>query len=188
MSSDRSASGATGAWARMRVLLSAGLLAACALSSCGFGDTNDPMDERGLHVESIQDRPTLDVITVEYRELAGQIKDVISEIVPGGQWGQYSADKKPSCRENKGDDDPRALRLISASWGLDARPTSEQWDLIRERVTPLLREHGFTTVAMDTKVHEGAVFKVAGPYDGSEYSISFGKALSTGFITGCHLP
>lgn len=172
----------------MRVLLSAGLLAACALSSCGFGDTNDPMDERGRHMESIHDRPTLDVITVEYRELEGQIKDVISDILPGGQWTQHGSDKKPSCRENNGNDDPRALRLVSAVWGLDARPTSEQWDLIRERVTPLLREHGFTTVTMDTTVHEGAVFKVAGPYDGSEYSISFGKALSTGFITGCHLP
>lgn len=165
-----------------RAALSGAVAFAGAMAGCGLATDN------GAPVSSISGRVSLEAVSAELTEAEGRIRDVVSEILPDGQWTQTREPWTSPCRENRGADDPRAKAWLHGNWQYRAIPTTEQWIQIRESVLPIVADYGFTEIAMDTPAGDGAVFKVAGVYEGSRFSIQYNKAIAMSFRSGCHVP
>lgn len=170
----------------------AGLLLATALTltGCGAGpqSAQGVTDNEGTAVTPIQDRPSLEAVRAEFTEAEGRVKDAVAQILPGAGWRLAYEHTTGPCRENDGRDDPRAERLVGGKWELRAVPTEEQWAQIRGRVTEIVAEYGFVGTLMDTPVPDGNAYKVAGRYEGSNFTIAYRKAMVMGFTSGCHIP
>lgn len=164
----------------------AALLLAGAVTLTGCGST--AQTAQGDTVTAIQDRPSLGAVEAEFAVAEDRVKAAVSEILPGPQWRlAYESETSP-CRENEGQDDSRALRVTGGRWELRAVPTEEQWARIREQVTPIVADFGFTEILMDTAVPDGNTYRLAGPFQGSSFMLAYRKAMVMGFTSGCHLP
>lgn len=173
------------------------LAGALALTGCGgieqmargaVGAGPASGDEGGVAVEHVTQRASLEEMLVEFGEAEERVKAAISEVLPGADWEVASEHDTSPCRENRGQDDVRALRLYGTMWSLRLVPTEEQWSRILEKITPIIAEYGYGEGLMDTPTANGAVFKVAGVYDGSAFSVAYKKTVVTHFISGCHIP
>lgn len=173
------------------------LAGALALSGCGGGaqtargaadGVREHFDEGGTDVQSIRERPSFEATLAEFGEAEERVKAAITEILPGAEWELTREHDTSPCRENEGQDDDRAVRLYGTMWALPTVPTEQQWAQIRERVTSIIADYGFSGSLMDTPTANGAVYKVAGVYEGSVFSVAYKQAVVVSAISGCHLP
>lgn len=136
---------------------------------------------------SPQDRPSLEAVAAELTEAEERIRAAVSEVLPAGAWTRVMESRTAPCTEN-GQSARGAKQLFNGNWKLDAKPDELQWTQIRESILPILAEYGYTRVAMDLPVGDGAAFEVAGAYEPSRFSIEYDKATAMSFSSGCHFP
>lgn len=136
---------------------------------------------------SPHERPSMEAVAAEFTEIEERIQAAVTDILPDARWTRSSEPKTSPCVEN-GEDVDDARRLFPGVWGADAAPDDEQWTRIRESVLPILAEYGYTRVSMDAPAGDGAVFKVAGQYEGSSFSLRYSKSIAMSFRSGCHIP
>lgn len=161
----------------------AAVLLAAVLTTAGCGTATSEGDP----VPSPHERPSMEAVTAELAEAEERIRAVVTEILPGARWERTSEPGTSPCTED-GDDVEGGRRLFPGVLGAAVVPDDQQWTAIRESVLPILADYGFDRVSMDSPAGDGAVFKVAGRYEGSSFSIQYEKRTAMSFRSGCHIP
>lgn len=166
-----------------RLAASVALFLAAALTTAGCGSAED----QGAPVTSLHNRPSMEAVAAELTEVEEQIRAAVTGILPDARWERISEPATSPCTEG-GQNLDEARRLFHGTWVADVVPDDAQWTRIRDAVLPILADHGYSDVSMDTSVGDAAFYKVAGQYEGSSFSIQYEKAIAMSFRSGCHIP
>ena len=117
-----------------------------------------------------------------------EILAVVTTVLPEAEVIDDSSGEQGGCSIEVGDVElvDITARYFFPAHAIQARPTDEQWQQIRERIAPILEQHHFESTAMDIEINTTKNLAVNDRY-GALLSIGYKKAISLSLVSGCHL-
>lgn len=161
-----------------------------ASTACADFSRDVYMGDSGKHLSrtDLENRPSYDDAVARYDELRAGIQEVVTSAMPHAKEISRPGGEKARCSI-----DVESVELADVTsryayraWGVQARPTEEEWTEILEGISPLLEEHDFDTINMDAEIGNVRRVAVEDRY-GASLALSYDKALAVSLMTGCHL-
>ena len=148
-----------------------------------LGDSGEHLSRTDLDA-----RPTLDEVKPEYEELMAEVLAVVTTVLPEAEVIEPYSGGQGGCSIEVGDVElvDITARYYFPKKGIQARPTDEQWQQIREQIAPILEEHHFESTAMDIEINTTKNLAVGDRY-GATLSLGYNKAIALSLTSGCHL-
>lgn len=148
-----------------------------------MGDSGQPLSRSDL-----ESRPSLDEVVAGYDELLAEIQNVVTSILPNAEVVERPGGEEGGCSAEVESVElaDATARYFFPTRGIQARPTDDQWQQIRDRIAPLLEKHQFESTAMDAHIGDTRNLAVRDGF-GAALSIGYNKAIALSLKSGCHL-